>query len=77
MYWNYHMGGGMLGLAIVEQVLLTGALIAFAVFVVRAVPRPRRVEATTAEEILARRYARGEIDDHEYARRLAQLHQQN
>lgn len=36
-------------------------------------PAPRRAVWDRAEEILAERYARGEIDDDEYGRRLATL----
>ncbi|WP_280460357.1 SHOCT domain-containing protein [Nocardia carnea] len=82
MYWNGHgMNGWGFVLMIMVTVLLT-ALIAVAVFaIVRTVvtaptsagtaPQSR---ATTAEQLLAERFARGEIDDDEFRRRLHTLH---
>jgi putative membrane protein len=65
------MGGGLFGL--VFMVLIWGALIALALWLVRAL-FPAGVKMSeqsdrrepTAGEILARRYARGEIDQAEY-----------
>jgi uncharacterized membrane protein len=65
------MGGGVFGLVFI--VLIWGAWIALALWLVRALfpgagkasEAPRR-EEPTAGEILARRYARGEIDQTEY-----------
>ena len=65
------MGGGLFGL--VFMVLIWGALIALTLWLVRALfpagvkpaEQPGRGELS-AGEILARRYARGEIDQTEY-----------
>jgi putative membrane protein len=65
------MGGGLFGL--VFMVLIWGALIALALWLVRALfpgaGKPTEAPGhgeLTAGEILARRYARGEIDQTEY-----------
>lgn len=61
----------------VGMVLLGGLLLLGVAVLVRSSPTPR--DATTAprpgaDEILAERLARGEIDETEYAHRLAVLH---
>ncbi|MBM3695531.1 MAG: hypothetical protein FJW79_06325 [Actinobacteria bacterium] len=50
--------------------LLIAALVVMAV---RAVARPGRARAAGAEETLADRYARGEIDEADYRVRMAVL----
>jgi putative membrane protein len=78
MMWWYGpgMGGWSLALMTVGMVLFW-ALIIFGLFaVVRSLQtaggRPPEVRATP-EELLAERFARGEIDEQEYRRRLATL----
>jgi putative membrane protein len=66
------MNGGMLGLAVIGQLLLWVGVVTTIVLLVHALCRPDR-DPGTAEEILARRFARGEITDEEYRRRLTQL----
>ncbi|MFL6072550.1 MAG: SHOCT domain-containing protein [Mycobacteriales bacterium] len=62
------------------MVLFWGLLILALVLLVRAVGNQgaqgggRGADAPTPERLLAERFARGEIDDEEYRRRLAILH---
>ena len=81
MYWY---GSGMSGwgyaLMTVSMVLFWGAVIAGIVLLVRhfarggqQTPAPPSQPATP-EQLLAGRFARGEIDEEEYQRRLAVLH---
>jgi putative membrane protein len=84
MYWY---GSGMSGwgyaLMIVSMILFWGALIAGVVALVRyfgrsgqppEAPPPQTPPASqTPEQLLAERFARGEIDEEEYQRRLAVL----
>ena len=56
----------------VFNLLLWLLLIAGAAVLIRAV-WTRRPDAGTPEQILARRFARGEIDDEEYRRRMDAL----
>ncbi|NXY95720.1 SHOCT domain-containing protein [Streptomyces sp. BR123] len=88
MYWNGHMGPwGWLAMSLTALVFWA-LIIAAAVLVARsfkrdgaaaqgaaahAAPAPRAASAEGAETLLAERYAKGEIDDEEYARRLAVL----
>src|SRR3712207_3926736 len=76
--WNHMSGWG--GAATTLGSLLSLALIGLVAWlVVRAVRRPGdgsswaapTVEQDTAERLLADRFARGEIDEDEYRRRLA------
>lgn len=54
--------------------LLGIAIVAAIVWAALARPNwPNQDSGVSAEEILKRRYARGEIDDEEYRRRLEQL----
>ena len=73
MFW-YHsgMGAGMFWLATLGQLFVWGAIVAAAVLLTRAWRRPSQDERT-AEEILARRFARGELTEEEFRRRLGQL----
>jgi len=53
------------------MVLFWGALLATGVYFIRR--RPAREAGPSAEEVLAERYARGEIDAEEYRRRRTVL----
>ncbi|GAB4585674.1 SHOCT domain-containing protein [Nocardia sp. IFM 10818] len=80
MFWYDHgmSGWGYFGMGL-GMLLFWALLIAgFAVMIRIAVsdrdrPEPPRPEPPRAEEVLAQRFARGEIDDKEYASRLATL----
>lgn len=89
MYWygDGHAGGWWYAVIVIGMVLFWAAIITVGVLVARALagrdsgtqgsdphaatrpPSP----SDGAEQILAERYARGEIDEHEYATRLATL----
>ena len=77
-----HMSGWGYALGITGMVLFWGLLILALAFAVRHAAR-RRDESVlpppsptpTAEQILADRFARGEIDAEEYRERLGTLHQ--
>ncbi|GGP36930.1 SHOCT domain-containing protein [Streptomyces abikoensis] len=84
MFWYDHgVGGWGLFAMAVSMILFWVLIITAVVLLFRALARPsrggpypdwRRGQApTNAEQILAERYARGEIDEEEYARRLATL----
>ncbi|GAB2448968.1 SHOCT domain-containing protein [Streptomyces incanus] len=78
-YWNGHgmNGWGWFAMSL-GTVLVWALLIIAGVLVVRALgrapgpPRPP-VDRPAAEQVLAERFARGEIDEDEYRRRLAVL----
>ena len=84
MYWgNNTMNGWGYALMGVSNVLFWGLLIAGIVFLARYLgdSRPRGSDRppprNPPEEVLAERFARGEIDDDEYRRRLAILRGQD
>ena len=72
--WGWDGGGGWLMMGI--GMLIWVAVIALIVWlVIRAVgQRPSGGAAESAEELLRRRFAAGEIDTEEYQRRLETLH---
>ena len=77
MMW-YGSNGGWGGwlLMTIAMVLFWALIITAVVLIVRYLVSQRHtgtsaVSARTPEEVLAERYARGEIDDDEYQRRLA------
>jgi putative membrane protein len=73
-YWHGHDGGVGTWLWIAWMVLFWGGLLAAGVYFIRR--RPAHVDAgPPAEDVLAERYARGEIDDDEYRQRRAVLHE--
>ena len=81
MMW-YGSNGGWGGwlLMTIAMVLFWALIITAVVLIVRYLVSQRltgtsAVSARTPEEVLAERYARGEIDDDEYQRRLALLRQ--
>lgn len=86
MYWyGAHVGGWEYGLGVLAMLLFWGAVIVAIIAIVRYVGYGRRGEypreppaaparPPRAEEILAERFARGEIDVGEYRERLDVLH---
>jgi putative membrane protein len=74
-YWHAHHGGPGLWLWISWMVLFWGALIATGVYFIRR--RPTHAgDGASAEDVLAERYARGEIDAEEYRQRRVVLQEQ-
>jgi putative membrane protein len=82
MWWN-HNGWGLGDWLTMSamMVLVWGLLVALAVWLVRAsrkehtAPEPQRAPANrSADLMLAERFARGEIDEDEFAHRRAVLH---
>lgn len=78
MFYDHDMGwwgfAGMgIGMALFWAAVLFGVIVA-AVYLVRerSAPAPRP-HGPTAEDILAGRFARGEIDEAEYRQRIATL----
>lgn len=81
MTWSGHEGRGAgewFAMSLM-MIVFWGALVALVVWLVRPVRRDHRDAATPsssrADEVLAERYARGEIDDEEYTRRRRLLHE--
>jgi putative membrane protein len=82
MWWNHGGWGAGDWLAMsFMMVVFWGLLIALVIWLVRStrsdrVPgrRPAGIPAQPADEVLAERFARGEIDEDEYTRRRALLH---
>jgi putative membrane protein len=76
MFWTDHdpTGWGWVAMT-VGMVAFWGVLILVAVVLVRGLNHPPDPQATraTPERLLAERFARGEIDEEEYRRRLATL----
>ena len=77
MFWTDHdltgWGGGAMTLG---TVVFGGLLITLAVVLVRGMNRPAGQDdgpRPTPERLLAERFARGEIDEDEYRRRLVTL----
>lgn len=77
MYWgNYDLGGWGWVTMTVGMVLFWGLLITLAVVLVRTLNRPIGSDQgprPAPEQVLAERFARGEIDEDEYRRRLVAL----
>jgi len=73
MSWGYGMGAGMW----VSGIILTLVMVLVVLLVLRAseprTPPGRSAGPRTAFEILAERYARGEITTDEYQERLSHL----
>jgi putative membrane protein len=74
MDWNDGWGAGTWLVMILMMLVFWGGLIAVIVLAVRGSLRPARPTDTRgpepdADELLAERYARGEIDEDEYRRR--------
>jgi putative membrane protein len=77
MFWTDHDLSGWGWVAMVTGMLIFwGLLIALAVILVRALNRPTEQAhgpRPSPEQLLGERFARGEIDEEEYRRRLAAL----
>jgi putative membrane protein len=74
MYWMHPGMGGWGAMFMVLNGLVLAVLVAGAVFLLaRGWPATGPRDDDRAARILAERYARGEIDDEEYQRRLAGL----
>ncbi|PNI09713.1 hypothetical protein CXX84_05605 [Arthrobacter sp. AFG7.2] len=78
MYWDGNMGAWGYILMVVSFILFWGAIIAAIVVFARSMgPGGRRRGNSgaggAAEDLLAERFARGEIDETEYTARLAAL----
>jgi putative membrane protein len=78
MYWGNGMGGWGMLLMTVSNLLFWGLVIAGIVVLVRYLGHGAQhgtssADAATPQRILAERYARGDIDEDEYARRLQVL----
>jgi putative membrane protein len=76
-WYGYGNGPGWVGFLamVVAMVLFWVGLAALVVLVVRRIPVLRAHHRDSAEEVLAQRLARGEIDVDEYTRLLAVLRQ--
>lgn len=78
MYWGNGMSGWGMLLMTVSNLLFWGLVIAGIVLLVRYVgrggqPGTPATQTPTPQQILADRFARGEIDEEEYTRRLQVL----
>jgi putative membrane protein len=77
MFWTDHDLSGWGWVAMVTgMVVFWGLLIALAVILVRGLNRPADLAhgpRPSPEQLLGERFARGEIDEEEYRRRLAAL----
>ncbi|MDI6105878.1 SHOCT domain-containing protein [Actinoplanes sp. NEAU-A12] len=78
MYYGNGMGGGGMFLMIVNSLLLWALVIAGIVALVRYTRRDAQRgdavrQAPVPQRMLAERYARGDIDEEEYMRRLQVL----
>lgn len=72
--WGHMWGGGWMWLWGTLMMLFWVAVIGLAVYwTVRAVQGPRGTGSNRAEEILAERYARGELTTEEYRERMEAL----
>jgi len=75
MYWGNGISGWGYFLMALNMVLFWGVLVGGIVLLVRYMGGERRPRAVGSDpqRLLAERYARGEIDDEEYQRRLGAL----
>ena len=72
-YVGDHMSGwGWVGMTL-STLLFVGLLVLAGLLLVRATRQQERPTSSTPEQLLAERYARGDIDEEEYRRRLATL----
>jgi putative membrane protein len=79
MHWGNAMGGWGMLLMTASSLIFWGLVIAGFVVLVRNLGSGRQAGAPTGQpptpqQILADRFARGEIDEDDYARRLRVLH---
>jgi putative membrane protein len=80
-YWNHHgMSGWGWFVASVSAILFWVLLVLLIVLLLRTMSRgsghPHGAMTSLPEQVLAERFARGEIDEEEYRRRLAVLREE-
>ena len=79
MYWGDHMSGWGIAVMTISSLLFWGLIIAGIVALVRYTGRstytsaPPPAAGPAPQQVLADRFARGEIDEEEYRRRLQVL----
>ena len=75
MYWGGHMNGWGYFFMGLSTIAFWGLLVAAGVLVFREMTRrqPPSTQEGRPEQVLAERYARGDINDDEYRRRLDTL----
>ena len=72
-YVGDHMSGwGWVGMTL-STVLFVGLLVVGGLLLVRAARQQERPTPSSPEQLLAERFARGDIDEEEYRRRLTTL----
>jgi putative membrane protein len=69
---DYMSGWGWVGMTL-SSILFVGLLVLGGLLLVRATRQQERPTPSSPERLLAERYARGDIDEEEYRRRLATL----
>jgi putative membrane protein len=76
MMWNGYGGMGFWGAGMMLLSTLSFLILLFGggYLLYRAAQRDNHGEGPTADQTLAQRYARGEIDEQEYRHRLGVLH---
>lgn len=75
MFWDHNNNwgwGSWLGMSLV-MLVFWGAVIGLIVMLLRTASQPGTTSVQHAEDLLAERLARGEIDDSEYQHRLSVL----
>jgi putative membrane protein len=75
MFWDGHDLGSWGWLAMIAGIVLVSILTAsLVIWFLRAFDRPDRAKgAPSPDRVLAERFARGEIDRHEFAERIAAI----
>jgi putative membrane protein len=71
--YGEHMNGWGVAATSISSVLLWVALVLGAAALLRYLRDPPRARVEEPEQLLAARYARGEVDDEEYHRRMDTL----
>jgi putative membrane protein len=68
-----HMGGGWWWVMGIGWLVFLTLIVVLAFVLIRSLTQPRPNARNAADEILAERFARGEIDEQEYRQRRATL----
>lgn len=77
--WHGNFGWGGWAMMLITMAVFWAVIISIVVLVIRYLARDRKLPrqegktSRSAEELLAQRYARGELDDDEYRRRVTVL----